>query len=199
MIATLVQCPKCRIELLEERLFNQSSMAPCRGCGSPLQIEVFPAYFRRNTAVADSETSLIEGESTCFYHSSKRAVIPCQGCGRFLCALCDCELHGQHFCPVCLEAGKTKGKIKNLQNERTRWDGIALALAIYPVVTIVFWVFSIVTAPIALFISIRYWNAPRSIFHRTKIRFVLAIIFSSVEIFFWGAGILYLIRNSPRG
>ena len=199
MVATLVQCPKCRVELLEERLFNQNTMALCRGCGSRLQVEVFPAYFRKNEAAIESEASLVEGESTCYYHATKRAVVPCHGCGRFLCALCDCELHGQHYCPICLEAGKTKGKIRNLQNSRTRWDSIALALAVYPVITIVFWVFSFVTAPMALFIAIRYWNAPRSIFHRTKTRLVLAIVFSSLEIFMWAVGIYYLIRNGQSG
>jgi hypothetical protein len=199
MIATLIQCPKCKTPLLEERIFNQPDLTPCPRCGDPLSVEVFPAYFRRNSPSQDGETSLIEGESTCFFHIAKKAVTPCQGCGRFLCALCDCDLNGQHYCPVCLEAGKSKGKIKNLENIRMRWDGIALALAVYPVATIIFWVFSIITAPIALFIAIRHWNAPRSIFHRTRIRYVLAIVISTLEILAWATGIYLLTRNTGRG
>jgi hypothetical protein len=96
--------------------------------------------------------------------------------------LCDCELNGQHFCPACLETGKTKGKIKSLENQRTLYDGIALSLAIYPL--LIFY-FTLITAPAALVVAIRYWNAPRSIVHRTKIRYVAAIILASMQIAGW--------------
>ena len=179
---TLIQCPQCQAWLLEG-VFNQPELSPCPACGVPLQIEVFPALFRRSLPGKSGETILVEGESSCFFHPQKKAVLPCQGCGRFLCALCDCELHGQHFCPACLEAGKTRGKIKSLENQRTLYDGIALSLAIYPL--LIFY-FTLVTAPVALFVAIRYWNAPRSLVHRTKIRFVAAIILALMQIGGWG-------------
>lgn len=112
-----------------------------------------------------------------------------------MCALCDCELNGDHFCPVCLEMGKTKGKIKSLENRRTLYDTIALALAVLPIATVVFWFFTIVTAPMALFIAIRYWNSPRSLVHRTKFRYVLAITIATLQIAGWGIGIYLLIAN----
>ena len=112
-----------------------------------------------------------------------------------MCALCDCELNGEHFCPACLESGKTKGKIKSLENRRTLYDTIALSLAILPIVLIVFWFLTIITAPMALFMAIRYWNAPRSIVHRTKIRYVLAMIFATLQIAGWGIGIYLLVTN----
>ena len=116
---TLIQCPKCRAWLMDG-VFNQPEFAPCPACGMPLQMEVFPALFRKISAGQGGETIIVEGESSCFYHPQKKAVLPCDGCGRFLCALCDCELDGRHFCPACLEAGKTRGKIKSLDNQRTR-------------------------------------------------------------------------------
>ena len=180
--SSLVQCPKCQAWLLEG-VFNQPELSPCPACGVPLQVEVFPALFRRINPGQSGETIMVEGESSCFYHPQKKAVLPCQGCGRFLCALCDCELNGQHFCPACLETGKTKGKIKSLENQRTLYDGIALSLAIYPL--LIFY-FTLVTAPVALFVAIRYWNAPRSIVHRTKIRYVAAIVLALMQIAGWG-------------
>ena len=182
MNTSLVQCPQCQAWLLEG-VFNQPDLLPCPACGTPLQIEVFPALFRNQRVGRSGEAVLVEGESSCFYHPQKKAVVPCQGCGRFLCALCDCELNGQHFCPACLETGKTKGKIKNLENQRTLYDSIALSLTVYPL--LIFY-FTLVTAPMALFVAIRYWNAPRSIVHRTKIRYVVAIILALLQIVGWG-------------
>lgn len=107
-----------------------------------------------------------------------------------MCALCDCELHRDHYCPACLEVGRKKGKIKSLENQRTLYDSIALSLAVFPV--LIFY-FTIITAPMALYIAIRYWNAPRSIIHRTKIRYVLAILLASLQIIGWGVGGYFLI------
>ena len=91
MNTSLVQCPQCRAWLLEG-VFNQPDLTPCPACGVPLQVEVFPALFRRINPGSSGEAILVEGESSCFYHPQKKAVIPCQGCGRFLCALFLCIL-----------------------------------------------------------------------------------------------------------
>jgi hypothetical protein len=179
---TLVQCPKCRAWLLEG-IFNQPELSLCPACGVPLQVEIFPALFRKINPGSSAEAVMVEGESGCFYHPQKKAVLPCDGCGRFLCALCDCQLNSQHFCPACLEAGRTKGKIKSLENQRTLYDSIALSLAIYPI--LIFY-FTIITAPMALFVAIRYWKSPPSLVNRSKVRFVVAIIFALLQIAGWG-------------
>src|SRR3974390_2264285 len=116
-----VQCPACRASLLDG-VFNQPDFAPCPSCGAPLQIEIFPAMFRTISTGHGGERLMVEGESSCFYHPQKKAVLPCDGCGRFLCALCDCPVDGRHFCPACLEAGKTRGNIQTLENKRTLYD-----------------------------------------------------------------------------
>ena len=82
-----------------------------------------------------------------------------------------------------------------MENRRTLYDSIALSLAVLPLVILFFWFFTIVTAPMALFIAIRYWNAPRSIVHRTRIRYVVAMTVASVEIAAWGIGIYFLVEN----
>ena len=181
MNASLIQCPGCQAWLLDG-VFNQPELSPCPACGVPLQIEVFPALFRGRHVGQSGETIMIEGESSCFYHPQKKAVLPCEGCGRFLCALCDCEFNGQHFCPACLEAGKAKGKIKNLENQRTLYDSIALSLALLP---LLIYYFTLVTAPMALFVAVRYWNTPRSLVRRTRIRFVAAIVLALLQIAGW--------------
>lgn len=184
----LVQCPKCRAWLLEG-LLNQPQMAPCPACGVPLRVEIFPAMFRRVNPGQTGELIMVEGESSCFYHPAKKAVRPCDGCGRFMCALCDCELDHEHYCPACLEAGRTKGKIKSLEKQRPRYDSIALALAAYP---LLLFYLTLVTAPIALFIAIRYWNAPTGLVSRGKTRLVIALVLALLELSGWGFFFVYL-------
>ena len=96
------RCPECRTPIRESEI-NQLQLAPCSGCNSLLQVELFPAFFRASSAGQTADEVLLEGESTCFYHPTKKAVLPCSGCGRFLCSLCDCDLGGNHICPTCLE------------------------------------------------------------------------------------------------
>lgn len=187
----LVHCSKCNAALMDG-VFNRPELTPCPSCGEPLQIEVFPALFRRFAPGSAGEMIMTEGEASCFYHPQKKALLPCDGCGRFLCALCDCQLEGRHYCPVCLEAGRTKGKIKNLQNSRTLYDSIALSLAVLPVAIIFGIYFTLITAPMALFIAIRYWNAPSSIVRRTKVRYVTAIVLALIQIGVW-AWVVYSI------
>ena len=140
--------------------FNTGRMAPCPGCGAGTMVEVFPAMFRRTDGGGLGETVASSEEAACFYHPQKRAVVPCDGCGRFLCALCDVELNNQHLCPGCIQSGRRKGKLRNLENERVLYDRIALTVSIVP---LLIWPFTVVSAPAALYFAIRHWKSPRSI------------------------------------
>jgi len=155
-----------------------------------LQAELFPAFFRVAGVAPGAEDVLLEGESTCFDHPAKKAVLPCYACGRFMCSLCDCDLNGEHFCPACLEAGRAKRKIKNVERGRTRYDNIALSLVFFPI--IIFYV-TFITAPIAIVVAIRHWNSPPSIIGRTKMRYVVAIGFAGLQILGWCLLIFTLI------
>lgn len=190
-MSPLVSCPKCRTHLLEG-MFNQPDLAPCPSCGVPLHVEVFPALFRPIRLGETAQAVLVEGESSCFFHPQKKAVRPCDGCGRFLCALCDCELHDRHFCPACLEAGRSKGKIQNLENQRMRYDNVALSLAILPVLA---YYLTFITAPMALYVAIRYWKAPRSLVTRSSTRFFIAIGIALLQVGAWITLVTVLIAH----
>ena len=192
MNSPLVLCSRCNAPL-PENLFNRQELTPCPTCASPVQVEVFPALFRPIAQGRHGEALLLETESSCFYHPQKKASVPCDGCGRFLCALCDCELHGKHFCPGCLETGRKKGKIKSLENARTLYDSVALSLSLLPL--LIFYL-TLFTAPAALYVAIRYWNAPRSIVHRTRIRYIFAIILALLQIGGWSLGLYFLFRRN---
>jgi hypothetical protein len=108
------------------------------------------------------------------------------------------ELSGVVWCPECIEAGRSRKKVVNLENQRTLHDSIALALATWPVV--LFFYPSIVTAPAALFFSIAYWKKPSSIVRRHgKWRLVVAIILASIQIAGWLALVIFMIYQFRKG
>jgi hypothetical protein len=188
---SLVTCTKCKA-ILPAEMLNLGGLFPCPSCSVPLQVNAFPALFRPLQAV-HAENVMMEGESSCFYHPQKKAAVPCDGCGRFLCGLCDVELNGQHLCTSCVETGRKKGKIKNLQNHRVLYDNVALSLALLP---LLLFYFTLVTAPMALYLAIRHWNTPSSIVpRRPKLRLTFAIIFASLQIIAWIIGICLLVTH----
>jgi hypothetical protein len=101
-------------------------------------------------------------------------------------------LLGQHFCPACLETGKSKRKIQNLENQRTRYDSIALSLAVLPM--LIFY-FTIITAPMALFVAIRYWRAPASLVGQNRTRYLVAILVALLQIAGWITLIFFLAHH----
>lgn len=182
------RCPRCqRVELQP----TQSGTIQCSSCLTSFQVEVFPALFRVAEPEREAELIVVEGEAACFDHADRKAHLPCHGCGRFMCAVCDCVLNSEHFCPACLDAGATKGKIPNLERRRPKQDSIALSLAILPILT---FYLTFITAPVAIFLSIRHWNTARSIVPRTRIRFVIAILISLLQIVAWIAVVYFIVR-----
>ena len=72
------------------------------------------------------------------------------------------------------------------------YDDLALSIAVLPLILIYF---TCITAPIAIYIAIRHWNAPLSVIPRTKVRFLIAIVIASLEIAGWIAIIAYLVSR----
>ena len=189
MLATpYLLCDKCRT-VLTGAVVNTPEPVACPGCHAPLRARVFPAFFRGNAEVRTAESVASDEDASCFYHPRKKAVVPCGQCGRFLCALCDLELDGRHFCPGCVEAGRAAGSQTALRAglpppPQILHDKIALSVAVLP---LLIWFFTLLTAPVALFMAIRYWNKPaRSPIPRSRWRLVLAGLFALLELAGWG-------------
>ncbi len=173
MPAFTMACAACSWPVPRE-LWNREEGVRCSQCGHTVQVLAFPAV-DKNSAGSSPEALQGETEASCFYHPQNRAAIPCDECGRFLCALCDLDVDGLHICPRCFE---TVGAPK-VETRRTMYDTVALALATLPV--LLFWPV-LIGAPWALFVIFRRWNTPLSILPRTKIRFILAGIFALAEV-----------------
>jgi hypothetical protein len=177
----LLICPKCRAPL-PSGIFNTGLSEVCLGCKSKLEAELFPAFFRKTSITDRNETAIMEDDAACFYHHANKATVVCESCGRFICSLCDVELKEQHLCPVCLESGFAKGKIKSLETKRVMYDNIAMALAVFPCIMV--WP-TIITAPAALWFAIKGRKKPGSIVARSKARFIVAMVLASLQIAGW--------------
>ena len=187
----VLYCTKC-LKDLPAYVFRAEGFRPCPSCAARIEGILFPAFFNDSSQSRSGQVLLIDTDASCFYHSQKKAEVACDYCGRFLCALCEVEMEGKRLCPPCIETGKIKGRIKSLENRRVLYDSIALSLSIIPL--LIFYL-TFVTAPISLYVAIRYWNSPTSILHRGKWRMFLAVIFASTQIIGWGVVAYFLISR----
>jgi len=181
MSSTLIRCSNCNATLPANSL-NRPDFRNCPACGQPVRAVVYPSLFKQPDAISSGEMLLIDTETSCFFHPKKKAVVPCGLCGRFLCSLCDIEFNDQHICSSCIEAGKKKRKIRNLENNRVLHDSIALYLAVFPMIFI--WP-TILTAPASIFYSVRHWKSPSGIIPRSKFRFMLALLVAGGQVGGW--------------
>jgi hypothetical protein len=150
-------------------------MDSCPACRKPLEVIPFPALGRPSVAGAVAEAAVSPDDATCFFHASKRAVVPCDGCGRFLCALCDLPIHGIHLCPPCLEAGRQKRTVASMQRSRTRWDLVATSLAI---LCLLCGVVSPIAALSNIAITVVTWRKPQSRVASSRTALLVATTFS---------------------
>lgn len=159
----------------------------CPACRETFRIYAFPALFRpglrkpRKQAAAD-------GEASCFFHVGKRAAVPCDSCGRFLCALCDLEFGGRHFCAACLgNARKAKAGSAPIAAELMRDKvflphNLAWALACYTPMTLLGIYLMPLSAPAALWFAFRHWNRREGFQIRGRWRAVAAVAVASLQL-----------------
>src|ERR1043165_1811569 len=153
----LIVCPSCQTPWsLPET--DAAFAYSCPGCLRQAIVATFPALTHPQATATLPEKLVVEGESSCFYHADKRAVVPCSACGRFLCALCDVAVGERHLCPACIETGRVKGRFLEFETGRTLWDSAALLLAVLPVI-LCFYV-CVFTAPAAIVVAIMGWKKP---------------------------------------
>ena len=153
-----------------------AQLTECPYCGAELSIAIFPALSRSTETKPSAETIVAEGEAACFYHPAKRAIVPCDSCGRFLCALCDVQLDGKHFCPTCTEKPKTA----SLERKRARYDRIVWALVVIPVPLCM--IVAPFTAIWALVLGIWKWRSPPSLVTNSRLWLALGLVVAILEL-----------------
>jgi uncharacterized paraquat-inducible protein A len=177
-----ILCPSCYTPVPPSQ-FNSDKFAPCPTCQAKLLVAVFPAAFRPIAPGQSGERILIAGESSCFYHDQKKAVVPCDTCGRFLCALCDVDLGGKHVCPQCLDTGRQKGALQQLETRRVVYDSAALIVALTAM--LLFCIPAFVTAPVAIALGVMSHFKPNSILGFSRWKAYGAIVLALFQIVLW--------------
>ena len=188
-MAELLRCPRCLTVLPPTHV---AELLPCPACRVQVQALVFPAWFKTLASAPAPQQILTEGESSCFYHAGKQAVVPCDACGRFLCVLCDCEIQGQHYCPSCVSTAKNKGRLIQFERSRTNHDSVALSLA---AISAFVGPLALVLGPAAIVWALWFWKRPGSVLPRTKVRSVMAIVIGLLSTGGWGYGTYKMFVN----
>jgi hypothetical protein len=125
--------------------------------------------------------AVLESEhATCFYHHTNQAEAVCESCGRFVCTVCAVDFGGRRVCPPCIATVKTDDA--QTIDARTLFDGIALALAVLPVL---FWPLTLVTAPVALGFVIFGWRKPRSLVGGSRSKLIIAGLVAVLQLGGW--------------
>lgn len=173
-------CGHCGAALAEPR----DGEATCPRCATTAEWTLFPAANRPTTAPA---RAALPGDSgaTCFHHPSRRAERICDGCGRFLCALCDVAYHDQHLCPACIAAGAAPRELRG--KRYIHYQTIALHLAL---VSWLFFPVMIFTVPAVIYLTVRYARQPIGYFRKRQPVFAVALLLTILQTLVIGAAIL---------
>jgi hypothetical protein len=123
----------------------------------------------------------LEGEATCFQHPTKRAAVPCDSCGRFLCTLCQFAIGNQNLCPSCIRMAREK-KTERWVSRRLNLDSVALMTATVPMLGV--WT-TLVGGPVAIYLGIRALSQAPGPIARGRWRPVAAIVLGLLQVVAW--------------
>lgn len=183
MTSTRLACPKCK-RTVPEVYWQGVDVVRCPACESEFEQLRFPALLAAQRV--ERATLLGLGEANCYFHAENRAEHACDGCGRYVCAVCRVPVAEKHFCPSCLETRTERRKLP--ENHRILYDRLALVAAFLP---IIMWPITLVTAPAALVFCWFAWKKPGGLaakWRRTRIGFAcgFAILQICGWLFFFG-------------
>jgi hypothetical protein len=184
MEPSLIACPQCQWPVTAAAAATGTPV-PCPRCATAFTVTLFPALFRDAEGGRVGEPTVDEAQAACFFHAARKAVVACAACGRFLCELCDLPDGNRHVCPLCLgsdPAGGPGAAAASCQPGTVLYDNIALALALWPLLLVFP---TLITAPAALFVVVRYWGRTAPPLPRSRGRFILAALLALAEIGAW--------------
>jgi hypothetical protein len=175
-------CPHCKRVLGPESWIDVRN-GVCAKCRTDFEFVPFRAL-NFTTVRATPQAAVPASDSVCFFHAENRAESVCDSCGRLLCPVCTVPFAGQKLCPVCIAASKRSDAPHGVR-ERVLYDGLALALAVLPPLTLVLFFVTPLTAPVALGLTIYGWRKPGSLVRSGRVKFIVAGVAAAVQIIWW--------------
>jgi len=144
---------------------------PCPRCHTATTLRLYPTFARPD--LADPGADALPGDAACFHHPDRRAEAICDGCGRFLCRLCEIKLGGRRLCGGCFSSA-TQAPLA-VRHSIVQYDSLALAMVALPLLSFVFGAVTLFTAPAAVWLALQHWRRPMSVLPRTRFRMTLAL------------------------
>lgn len=176
-----LSCPAC--ERSHEAIdWIDANHCRCLRCQEDFDFFPFPALVAR-TEVAKPQAVAVAEDSTCFFHVENQAEKVCDGCGRFLCAVCAVPFAGKTKCPNCI--ANSKKDDTRLVASRVVPGGAALMMAVLPLVVWPFTFLTFLTSPVALYLSIAGWKKPQSVVSPGRWKLVVAGLLALAQIGAW--------------
>lgn len=193
MPSQTLQCHRCAAKLPSETGTLQS-LAECPDCQARLSVYVFPAW-GRSTPVGECAQPITDAqEAACFFHADRRAVHPCDQCGRYLCALCDFPIGNRHLCGGCVEKSARGTHLGELERNRKRWDVVVWYCLLLPIILCAYVV--PITAIVAIVLSFKHLKSPPSLVSRSRLWLKLGIAFAFIELVAFGIIIAVFARSN---
>jgi len=175
MVTATVFCPICCVPIDAE-----STSELCRGCGTELEIAVSPVPRSKGDAIAGAIAG--EGDARCRYLPELKAETVCDSCGALLSEKAGAHWGTKVYCLPCVHRLRDSDEIEEgggLLGKLLIYDNLALLLVtlLAPL--------SLLTAPVALYLLIRYRKAPRGIVPRSAGRWWLALVVAVISLSLW--------------
>jgi uncharacterized paraquat-inducible protein A len=118
-------------------------------------------------------------ETACAAHSDNVAVVNCQRCGVFMCALCRIDADEMALCPACFDRLSAEGA---LASTRTTFRDYSRQASNTAIAGLLLWVFGLIIGPVAIYYGIRSLKQLRQMGESGgRARAVIAILAGLVE------------------
>lgn len=187
----VLQCPGCRSRLQVGRevpAFEEK----CPVCRREVRVTIFPRLFREFVR-PNNGTPAAEGEAACTFFPELSAETVCDECGCFMSAKAAVSWGGREICLPCLHRLREVEKDPAYLGRARLQDKRALAL--------VTWLapFSLFTAPLAIYLLLRYRGEPEGFVPRGRGIWWIAFILSVAWLITWCVFIIVWISLLLEG
>jgi len=169
VLAAALTCPQCGAPLACRLTPRQS--CPCEACGAITTLHLFPAVLEGDDAQTVPNRITDSEEATCFNHGDRKASVVCDGCGKFLCALCDIAWDERHLCSQCVAREHESADSPEGRRVFYRYDAMAVTLL---GASLFMWFFSFLLYPAALVLIVQALRKPASVMPRGRGMLALA-------------------------
>lgn len=172
---TVLVCPRCGEQGLKP------GDATCPGCSSEIHAWQAPGRNHRGRKPAQLPTPALAGEddARCRFLPDLKAEVVCDSCGALMSEQAAARWGAKVFCLPCVHRLRESGGGGELVAGAKIYDNLALLLVtlLAPL--------SLLTAPVAIYLLIRYRRAPRGMVPRSAFRWWLALGLSLLSLLVW--------------